>query len=151
MRPVAALHLPLATVAAIISGRDPMIPDVATRLARYFGNSTDFRLALQSAYDDGATWAHMDARPRLSFAALTHRADVPTAVGVYALYRTGERVHGGIAGAPGLGQPCPLQAGVYQKISIAEERRGASRHRFIRRHPRDAIHPDVRSTGGGEG
>ncbi len=92
----AALDLSPAIVTGIIAGRGAITPDVAARLARYFGNGVDFWLALQSAYDDGATWAHMDACPRLSFATLT-RADVPASAGVYALYRGGERVYVGTA------------------------------------------------------
>jgi antitoxin HigA-1 len=45
------LRIPLTRVAAILSGRRRITADTALRLSMYFGNSAQFWLNLQSAYE----------------------------------------------------------------------------------------------------
>ena len=47
----AAVHLPAASVAAVLSGGAPVTAPLAVRLARYFGISARFWLNLQTGYD----------------------------------------------------------------------------------------------------
>jgi len=46
-----ALDVPSNRVTEIISGRRQITADTAHRLARYFGNSPEFWMGLQTAYD----------------------------------------------------------------------------------------------------
>ncbi len=43
--------IPHSRITAIVTGRRSITPDTALRLARYFGNSADFWLGMQKAYD----------------------------------------------------------------------------------------------------
>ena len=45
------IHVPATRIGQIIEGRRSVTPDTALRLARYFGNSPEFRLNLQQMYD----------------------------------------------------------------------------------------------------
>ena len=45
-----ALGLPAALVTDVLEGKRGICPDMARRLGRLFGNSTDFWLNLQSGY-----------------------------------------------------------------------------------------------------
>jgi addiction module HigA family antidote len=46
-----ALHIPHSRVTDIIKGRRGITADTALRLSRYFGNSAEFWLNLQTEYD----------------------------------------------------------------------------------------------------
>jgi addiction module HigA family antidote len=46
-----ALKIPVSTVDGIINEAGPILPDLALRLARYFGSSPEFWMDLQTAYD----------------------------------------------------------------------------------------------------
>ncbi len=46
-----AIHVPATRVNDIVKGRRGVTADTALRLARYFGNSPEFWLALQAAHD----------------------------------------------------------------------------------------------------
>ncbi len=46
-----ALRLPSGRITDILNGKRGVSPDTALRLARYFGNSARFWLALQTAYE----------------------------------------------------------------------------------------------------
>ncbi|MGJ3243260.1 MAG: HigA family addiction module antitoxin [Opitutales bacterium] len=43
--------IPHSRITAIVAGRRAITPDTALRLSRYFGNSADFWLGLQKAYE----------------------------------------------------------------------------------------------------
>lgn len=45
------LHIPKTRVSAIVNGRRSITADTAARLSRYFGNSAEFWLNLQSKYE----------------------------------------------------------------------------------------------------
>ena len=45
------LRVPVTRVSEIVNGRRRVSADTALRLARYFGNSPEFWMNLQSAYD----------------------------------------------------------------------------------------------------
>lgn len=45
------LHVPVTRVSEIVNGRRSITADTALRLARYFGNTPQFWLNLQAAYD----------------------------------------------------------------------------------------------------
>ena len=46
-----AIHVAATRVNDIVNGRRGITADTALRLARYFGNSPDFWMSLQAAYD----------------------------------------------------------------------------------------------------
>ena len=46
-----AIHVPATRVNDIVNGKRGVTADTALRLARYFGNSPEFWLNLQAAYD----------------------------------------------------------------------------------------------------
>ena len=46
-----ALHIPQSRLSSIINGRRSITADTAARLGRFFGNSAQFWLGLQSMYD----------------------------------------------------------------------------------------------------
>jgi len=46
-----ALHLPSSRIVEILNERRGISPDTALRLARYFGNSGQFWLTMQTAYE----------------------------------------------------------------------------------------------------
>ena len=46
-----AIHVPATRVNDIVNGKRGITADTALRLARYFGNSPEFWLSLQAAYD----------------------------------------------------------------------------------------------------
>ena len=46
-----ALRVPSGRVTAILNGNRAISPDTALRLARYFGNSAQFWMNLQTRYD----------------------------------------------------------------------------------------------------
>jgi addiction module HigA family antidote len=46
-----ALHIPQSRLSSIINGRRSITADTAARLGRFFGNSAQFWLGLQSLYD----------------------------------------------------------------------------------------------------
>jgi addiction module HigA family antidote len=46
-----ALRLPSSRIVNILNGKRSITPDTALRLARYFGNSAQFWLNLQTTYD----------------------------------------------------------------------------------------------------
>jgi addiction module HigA family antidote len=46
-----AIHVPATRVNDIVNGKRSITADAALRLARYFGNSPEFWLNLQGAYD----------------------------------------------------------------------------------------------------
>ena len=46
-----AIHVPATRVNDIVNGKRGITADTALRLARYFGNSLDFWMNLQAAYD----------------------------------------------------------------------------------------------------
>ena len=46
-----ALHIPHSRVTDIVKGRRGITADLALRLSRYFGNSAEFWLNLQTEYD----------------------------------------------------------------------------------------------------
>jgi len=64
------LHVPVNRGSEIVNGRRGITADTALRLARYFGNTPEFWLNLQSRYDlqcasrDLATLIARDVRPR---------------------------------------------------------------------------------------
>lgn len=45
------MHVPATRIGDIVHGRRSISPDTALRLARFFGNSPEFWLNLQQAYD----------------------------------------------------------------------------------------------------
>ncbi len=46
-----AISVPQIRVSEIINGRRAITPDTALRLARYFGTSAEFWIAMQATYD----------------------------------------------------------------------------------------------------
>jgi addiction module HigA family antidote len=46
-----ALHIPQSRLSSIINGRRSITADTAARLGRFFGNSAQFWMGLQSMYD----------------------------------------------------------------------------------------------------
>ena len=46
-----ALHVPSGRITAILNGKRAISPETALRLARFFGNSAQFWMNLQSRYD----------------------------------------------------------------------------------------------------
>jgi antitoxin HigA-1 len=57
-----AVRVPATRVNDIINGKRGVTADTALRLARYFGNSPEFWLSLQAAYDLRATEREAAAR-----------------------------------------------------------------------------------------
>lgn len=59
-----ALGVPPRRINEIVLGKRAITADTALRLARYFGNSPDFLMALQASYDleeaQGALGAHLE-------------------------------------------------------------------------------------------
>lgn len=47
----AALDVPAELVAGVLNGQEPITPDLAQRLAGYFGTTAGLWLNLQAAYD----------------------------------------------------------------------------------------------------
>lgn len=46
-----ALHVPSGRITSIINGKRAITPETALRLSRYFGNSAQFWMNLQTRYD----------------------------------------------------------------------------------------------------
>jgi addiction module HigA family antidote len=46
-----SLRVPSGRITEILNGKRAVTPDTALRLARYFGNSADFWLGLQTSYE----------------------------------------------------------------------------------------------------
>jgi len=46
-----ALHVPSGRITTILNGKRAISPETALRLARFFGNSAQFWMNLQSRYD----------------------------------------------------------------------------------------------------
>lgn len=46
-----ALHVPSARITSILNGKPGFTPETALRLSRYFGNSAQFWMNLQTRYD----------------------------------------------------------------------------------------------------
>ena len=46
-----ALHVPSGRITSILNGKRAISPETALRLARFFGNSAQFWMNLQSRYD----------------------------------------------------------------------------------------------------
>ncbi len=61
------LGVPSRRILDILNGKRPITPDTALRLARYFGNSPQFWMSLQTQYD-------------LSVAEQTHGAEIAARV-----------------------------------------------------------------------
>jgi addiction module HigA family antidote len=57
-----ALRVPSGRITSLLSGKRSVTPDTALRLARYFGNSAQFWLNLQTRYDLLTTEAEIGAR-----------------------------------------------------------------------------------------
>ncbi len=63
------LRVPVTRISEIVNGRRRVSADTALRLARYFGNTAEFWLNLQSAYDlevaaqESSTQIKRDVRP----------------------------------------------------------------------------------------
>jgi addiction module HigA family antidote len=54
-----ALRVPSGRITSLINGKRSVTPETALRLARYFGNSAQFWLNLQSRYDLATTEAEI--------------------------------------------------------------------------------------------
>jgi addiction module HigA family antidote len=59
-----AIRVPATRVNDIVNGKRSVTADTALRLARYFGNSPDFWMNLQAAYDLRAAEREASVRPR---------------------------------------------------------------------------------------
>lgn len=46
-----ALHVPSGRITSILNGKRAITPETALRLSRYFGNSAQFWMNLQTRYD----------------------------------------------------------------------------------------------------
>ena len=57
-----ALRVPSGRITSIVGGKRAITPETALRLARYFGNSAQFWLNLQTRYDLLTTEAHLGER-----------------------------------------------------------------------------------------
>ena len=64
--------IPHSRITAIVTGRRAITPDTALRLARYFGNSPDFWLGLQQAYDLRRARKELGARIETEVRPLVH-------------------------------------------------------------------------------
>lgn len=67
-----AIRVPATRVNDIVNGRRGVTADTALRLARYFGNSAEFWLNLQVAYD--LRTAERDVAPKIEKEILPRRA-----------------------------------------------------------------------------
>jgi antitoxin HigA-1 len=59
-----ALRVPSGRITSLLNGKRSITPDTALRLARYFGNSAQFWMNLQSRYDLLKTEAEIGERIR---------------------------------------------------------------------------------------
>ena len=57
-----ALRVPSGRITSLVNGKRSVTPDTALRLARYFGNSAQFWLNLQTRYDLVTTEAQIGER-----------------------------------------------------------------------------------------
>jgi addiction module HigA family antidote len=57
-----ALRVPSGRITSLVNGKRSVTPETALRLARYFGNSAQFWLNLQSRYDLATTEAEIGER-----------------------------------------------------------------------------------------
>ena len=57
-----ALRVPSGRISSLINGKRSVTSETALRLARYFGNSAQFWLNLQTRYDLATTEAQIDER-----------------------------------------------------------------------------------------
>ncbi len=57
-----ALRVPSGRITSLLNGKRSVTPDTALRLARYFGNSAQFWLNLQTRYDLMTTEAQIGER-----------------------------------------------------------------------------------------
>jgi addiction module HigA family antidote len=67
-----AIRVPATRVNDIVNGRRGVTADTALRLARYFGNSAEFWLNLQAAYD--LRTAERDVAPKIEKEILPRKA-----------------------------------------------------------------------------
>jgi len=67
-----AIRVPATRVNDIVNGRRGVTADTALRLARYFGNSAEFWLNVQAAYD--LRTAERDVAPKIEKEILPRRA-----------------------------------------------------------------------------
>ena len=67
-----AIRVPATRVNDIVNGRRGVTADTALRLARYFGNSAEFWLSVQAAYD--LRTAERDVAPKIEKEILPRRA-----------------------------------------------------------------------------
>lgn len=61
---VLALRVPSGRITTLVNGKRAITPETALRLARYFGNSAQFWLNLQTRYDLATTEAQIGQRIR---------------------------------------------------------------------------------------
>jgi len=54
-----ALRVPSGRITSLVNGKRSITPDTALRLARYYGNSAQFWLNLQTRYDLATTEARI--------------------------------------------------------------------------------------------
>jgi addiction module HigA family antidote len=66
-----ALRVPSGRITSLISGKRSLTPETALRLARYFGNSAQFWLNLQTRYDLLKTEAQIGERIKAEVVAPT--------------------------------------------------------------------------------
>ena len=57
-----ALHVPSGRITSILNGKRAITPETALRLSRYFVNSAQFWMNLQTGYDLGMTERNMGDR-----------------------------------------------------------------------------------------
>jgi len=57
-----ALHVPSGRITAILNAKRAITPETALRLGRYFGNSAQFWMNLQTRYDLNETELELGAR-----------------------------------------------------------------------------------------
>ena len=57
-----ALRVPSGRITSLVNGKRSITPETALRLARYFGNSAEFWLNLQTRYDLTTTEARIGER-----------------------------------------------------------------------------------------
>lgn len=67
-----AIRVPATRVNDVVNGRRGVTADTALRLARYFGNSAEFWLNLQAAYD--LRTAERDVAPKIEKEILPRKA-----------------------------------------------------------------------------
>ena len=67
-----AIRVPATRVNDIVNGRRGVTADTALRLARYFGNSAEFWLSVQAAYD--LRTAERDVAPKIEKEILPRKA-----------------------------------------------------------------------------